>query len=147
MPAQQVWLITGTSSGFGEALVQTLLERGEKVIATARTPSKIEHLAKLGAATLQLDVTASPAELDKIAEKAVAIYGKVDVLVNNAGYFHFGTLEEATYEGADPMDVFAGADENSDLRTGKRSSAPTCSVRSTPHVPSCRTSAVTNRGQ
>ncbi|KAH6616846.1 oxidoreductase,short chain dehydrogenase-like protein [Boeremia exigua] len=98
MSDPQVWLITGASTGFGAALVKSLLVRGEKVIATARTLSKIEHLGKLGAATLQLDVTASTAELEKIAREAIAVYGRIDVLVNNAGYGHFGTFEEATHQ-------------------------------------------------
>jgi NADP-dependent 3-hydroxy acid dehydrogenase YdfG len=96
MSNPQVWLITGTSSGFGAAFVKNLLERGDKVIATARTLSKIAHLEELGAAILQLDVTNSPAELEKAAKKAIEIYGKIDVLVNNAGYAHFGTFEDAT---------------------------------------------------
>jgi NAD(P)-dependent dehydrogenase (short-subunit alcohol dehydrogenase family) len=94
--APQVWLVTGTSSGFGVAFVHSLLARGDKVIATARTLSKISNLKKAGAATLQLDVTSSQAELEKIAQEAIAIHGKIDVLVNNAGYSHFGTLEDAT---------------------------------------------------
>ncbi|KAJ4982599.1 retinol dehydrogenase [Stagonosporopsis vannaccii] len=96
--APQIWLITGTSSGFGEAFVKDLLSRGDKVIATARTLSKIEHLRQLGAAILQLDVTRSTSELEKIAKDAIKIYGRIDVLVNNAGYSHFGTFEDATPE-------------------------------------------------
>lgn len=95
--APQVWLITGTSSGFGAALVHSLLACGDKVIATARTLSKIADLKQAGAATLQLDVTSSPSDLDKIAQDAISTYGKIDVLVNNAGYCHFGTFEDATY--------------------------------------------------
>lgn len=105
MSTPSVWLITGTSSGFGAAFVKNLLARGDKVIATARSLSKIEHLKKLGAATLQLDVTAAPDELKSIAKEAIAIHGKVDVLVNNAGYSHFGTLEDATYDHANYVTI------------------------------------------
>jgi NAD(P)-dependent dehydrogenase (short-subunit alcohol dehydrogenase family) len=62
------------------------LKRGDKVIATARNVDKIKDLQELGAAVLQLDVTAPLAELNKVAEAAEAIYGRVDNLINNAGY-------------------------------------------------------------
>jgi NAD(P)-dependent dehydrogenase (short-subunit alcohol dehydrogenase family) len=90
----QVWLITGCSSGFGSEFVTQALSRGDKVIATARTISKITHLQDAGAATMQLDVTATQEELDQKASDAIAIYGKVDILVNNAAYTQFGTLED-----------------------------------------------------
>lgn len=90
----QVWLITGASSGFGTEFVKQLLNRGDKVIATARTISKIDHLKDCGAAVLQLDITASQAALDAKAKEAIEIYGHIDVLVNNAAYVLFGTQEE-----------------------------------------------------
>ncbi|KAF7919858.1 hypothetical protein EAE99_008403 [Botrytis elliptica] len=92
--APQVWLITGTTSGFGAEFVMNLFSRGDKVIATARNISKIAHLEKQGAAVLKLDLESEQAEFNKQAEAAIAIYGKIDVLVNNAGYSHFGTIEE-----------------------------------------------------
>jgi NAD(P)-dependent dehydrogenase (short-subunit alcohol dehydrogenase family) len=95
--APQVWLITGTTSGFGLAFVKNLLARGDKVIATARNTEKIAHLQKAGAAILKLDLADDQAEFNKQAEAAIAMYGKVDVLVNNAGYSHFGTTEEDRY--------------------------------------------------
>ncbi|KAH6625104.1 oxidoreductase,short chain dehydrogenase-like protein [Boeremia exigua] len=98
MSTSQIWLITGTSSGFGEAFVKDLLARGDKVIATARNTSRIAHLKQLGAATIQLDVTASQKELENTAKEAINIYGKIDVLVNNAGYSHFGTFEDSRPE-------------------------------------------------
>jgi len=98
MSSAPVWLITGTSSGFGRDLAVALLERGHRVIATARNVSKIADLKELGAATLQLDVTAPLEELRKIADEAVGIYGQVDYLVNNAGYFLIGTVEETSPE-------------------------------------------------
>ena len=68
-------------------LVLAALERGDKVIATARGSSlaKLDDLKVKGADVLELDVTASPAEINEIAKKAIAIHGRVDVLVNNAG--------------------------------------------------------------
>ncbi|KAK0460594.1 uncharacterized protein EV420DRAFT_1641144 [Desarmillaria tabescens] len=98
--SQLVWLITGTSTGLGRDLALAALERGEKVIATARARSLhlLADLKEKGAETLELDVTASLDDLKKIAEKAVGIYGRVDVLVNNAGYLLVGALEESTPE-------------------------------------------------
>ncbi|KAL4923123.1 uncharacterized protein BDV17DRAFT_277974, partial [Aspergillus undulatus] len=91
-----VWLITGTSSGFGREFVTQLLCRGEKVIATARNIDKIADLKRLSdnVEILELDVTSSQAELDAIAAEAVNVFGGVDVIVNNAGYVQFGILEE-----------------------------------------------------
>jgi len=93
-----VWLITGTSSGIGSDLVRTLLKRGEKVIATGRKLAALEGLKAEGAETLQLDVTASQEVLDETAKKAVSLYGRVDVVVNNAGYTEIGSVEESTSE-------------------------------------------------
>ena len=88
-----VWLITGCSSGFGAALVQALLARGERVIATSRKPDQLESLRNSGAACMQLDISSSEEELADKAEQALLIYGRVDVLINNAGYAQLGTLE------------------------------------------------------
>ncbi|KAK0200067.1 hypothetical protein DFS33DRAFT_216038 [Desarmillaria ectypa] len=99
MSSQQlVWLITGTSSGLGRELVIAALERGEKVIAPARgrSLSQIDDLKALGADVLELDVTAPLEELHAIAKKATGIYGRIDVLVNNAGYALLQSVEEAT---------------------------------------------------
>lgn len=94
---QLVWLITGCSSGIGENLAQAVLARGDKVIATARAPvTRLKALEDAGAAILELDVTAAPEQLDSIVEKAIAIYGSIDVLVPNAGYGEMIWLEETT---------------------------------------------------
>jgi len=92
----QVWLITGTSSGFGTEFVKAAIARGDKVIATARNIDRIAHLKDIGAAIMQLDVTAPQDELDRKANEAISTYGRIDVLVNNAGYTQFGTVEEST---------------------------------------------------
>ncbi|KZL68039.1 short-chain oxidoreductase [Colletotrichum tofieldiae] len=96
--APLVWLITGSTSGFGAEFVKALLTRGEKVIATARDTSKIAHFEKAGAAVLKLDLIADQTDFNKIAEEALSIYGGVDVLVNNAGYSHFGTIEDDSHD-------------------------------------------------
>lgn len=92
--APLVWLITGSTSGFGAEFVKALLAKGDKVIATARDTSKIAHFREAGAAVLKLDLLADQAEFDKVAQDSLSIYGSVDVLVNNAGYSHFGTMED-----------------------------------------------------
>ena len=92
---QLTWLITGCSSGLGERFVHQLLGRGERVIATARNgTSRLGSLNEAGAAILDLDVTAPQGELDSKIEQAIAIYGSIDVLVNNAGYIEAGMVEE-----------------------------------------------------
>jgi NADP-dependent 3-hydroxy acid dehydrogenase YdfG len=93
--SSQVWLITGTSSGFGTEFVKAAIARGDKVIATARNVDRITHLKDIGAETMQLDVTASQEELNRKADEAISTYGMIDVLVNNAGYTQFGTVEES----------------------------------------------------
>ncbi|PPQ75832.1 hypothetical protein CVT24_000700 [Panaeolus cyanescens] len=97
-----VWLITGTSSGFGRQFVTEALARGDKVIATARGKSlhKLDDLKAKGAQVLELDVTAPTSTLKEVAKKAAEIYGRIDVLVNNAGYVQQGTMEEVTAEEA-----------------------------------------------
>ena len=95
---QLVWLITGCSSGFGEVFTRQLLARGDHVIATARKLEKIQHLKDAGAATLQLDVTDSQQKIRDQVAKAIAVYGRIDVLVNNAAYIATGTWEDLEYE-------------------------------------------------
>jgi NADPH:quinone reductase-like Zn-dependent oxidoreductase len=90
------WLVTGCTSGLGEALVQGVLARGDKVIATSRgDTSRLSGLAQAGAKTFSLDVTAPQAEIDTIIGK-ILHEGPIDVLVNNAGYIEAALAEEAT---------------------------------------------------
>ncbi|TFY74705.1 hypothetical protein EWM64_g9307, partial [Hericium alpestre] len=98
MSGQLVWLITGTSSGLGRLLTLEALKRDDKVIATTRSRSihKLDNLKQQGADVLELEVTAPLEDLHEVAKQAVAIYGRVDVLVNNAGYYCPGALEETT---------------------------------------------------
>jgi NAD(P)-dependent dehydrogenase (short-subunit alcohol dehydrogenase family) len=99
MPSRQLtWFITGASSGFGEIFVKQILARGDRVIATARKLSKVQHLKVAGASILELDVTASQSTLDSKVTEAIGIYGNIDVLVNNAGYAALGTIEDVSRE-------------------------------------------------
>ena len=79
-----IWLVTGCSSGFGEAFVHRILARGDKVIATGRKAAeRLAHLKDTGAAILELDVTWPEKELQNAMDKAIGIYGGIDVLVSN----------------------------------------------------------------
>lgn len=96
----RVWLITGSSSGFGRAIAQAVLDRGEKVVVTARNPQHVEDIQTKypdRALAVQLDVT-QPAQVKAAVETAIAKFGRIDVLVNNAGYGTMGALEELSDE-------------------------------------------------
>jgi NAD(P)-dependent dehydrogenase (short-subunit alcohol dehydrogenase family) len=94
----KVWFITGASSGFGRALVEHAVARGARVVATARS---IDSLADLVAAApaqvlpLRLDVT-QPGSIDAALASAIAHFGAIDVLVNNAGFGIVGAVEETS---------------------------------------------------
>jgi NAD(P)-dependent dehydrogenase (short-subunit alcohol dehydrogenase family) len=98
--SQLVWLITGCSpGGLGEFFVRSILARGDRVIATARSLTKIKSLESLGAATLQLNVTDDQHVINAKMAEAIKIYGRVDVLVNNAAYIAVGGWEDLKYSG------------------------------------------------
>ncbi|VDC00545.1 unnamed protein product [Peniophora sp. CBMAI 1063] len=84
-----VWLVTGASSGLGLALVKRILARGDRVIATARTPSKFSSLLPDASPdqlhTVYLDVTAPFEDIQRVMDAAVSRWGRIDILVNNAG--------------------------------------------------------------
>ncbi|KAJ7611423.1 putative short-chain oxidoreductase [Mycena polygramma] len=98
MSASPVILITGCSTGFGRELSRVALDRGFRVISTARRVESLAALKEQGAETLQLDVTAPLSELATFAKTAWDIYGQVDFLINNAGYLQGGAIEENTPE-------------------------------------------------
>ena len=96
MATPKVWFVTGTSSGFGKEFVLQALDRGDNVIASARTISRLQDLEEAGADILTLDVTAAPSDIKEVAEQAYKLYGRIDYLINNAGYGHIGGIEEKT---------------------------------------------------
>lgn len=92
-----VWFVTAASSGFGKYMALEALSRGHKVIASARSTSRIADLKEKGAVTVTLDVTAPPAEIENVAKEANEQYGYINHLVNAAGYILVGAVEETSY--------------------------------------------------
>jgi NAD(P)-dependent dehydrogenase (short-subunit alcohol dehydrogenase family) len=98
----KVWFITGTSKGFGRVWASAALERGDQVAATARDTGTLQDLAdRYGEDVLpiELDVTDNPA-VDAAVARSHERFGRLDVVVNNAGYGLFGAIEEVTEEQA-----------------------------------------------
>lgn len=95
--APRVWFITGCSSGFGQEMTLEALKRGDKVIATARNPAKIQGLKDAGADILGFDVTANLDSIKRTVEEAHGIHGRIDIVVNNAAYVREGAMEELRY--------------------------------------------------
>ncbi|KAF4450937.1 hypothetical protein F53441_5998 [Fusarium austroafricanum] len=94
--SSQVWFITAASSGFGHDIALNALKLGHTVIATARSTQKIQDLADAGAHTLAFDVTSPLSDLEAIAKEVFAKYGRVDYLINTAGYILDGAVEEVS---------------------------------------------------
>jgi NADP-dependent 3-hydroxy acid dehydrogenase YdfG len=95
---QKIWFITGISSGLGKALADALIENGDFVIGTFRKTIQVDKFNAQyteKAFAYQLDVTDSQA-IKAVIENISATYGKIDVLVNNAGYGFAGAVEEAS---------------------------------------------------
>jgi NAD(P)-dependent dehydrogenase (short-subunit alcohol dehydrogenase family) len=93
-----IWFITGTSQGFGYELVRAALQRGDSVVATSRTPEKIQKAFVAEANRLlaiPLDLR-SPANIAAGVAEAIQRFGRIDVLVNNAGHGLVGALEEVS---------------------------------------------------
>lgn len=96
----RTWLVTGGSRGFGRALCESILESGDDLLATARDPDQLASLAddRPGRlATARLDVT-SEAEAKAAVAAAIQRFGRLDVLVNNAGYGDIGSIEDSSIE-------------------------------------------------
>jgi NAD(P)-dependent dehydrogenase (short-subunit alcohol dehydrogenase family) len=92
----RVWLITGSSSGFGRAIAEAALERGDRVVATARRPDALADVVASApdrVHAVALDVTRAD-QIETAVAAALARFGRIDVLVNNAGYGSVGAVEE-----------------------------------------------------
>jgi NAD(P)-dependent dehydrogenase (short-subunit alcohol dehydrogenase family) len=99
----KTWLITGTSSGFGRALTEQLLERGDRVAATLRRPEALQDLVERYGDRLwvrTLDVT-DTARIREVVAEAFGGLGRIDVVVSNAGYGLVGAAEELSDEQID----------------------------------------------
>ncbi|WP_296709741.1 oxidoreductase [Rhodoblastus sp.] len=94
--SKPVWLITGCSTGFGRELSKILLESGYRVVVTARDPAKVADIIaghpETGLA-LALNVD-QPGQIEAAVQAATARFGRIDVLVNNAGYGYLAAVEE-----------------------------------------------------
>jgi NAD(P)-dependent dehydrogenase (short-subunit alcohol dehydrogenase family) len=98
IPAPQVWLITGSSRGLGRALAQAVLDDGHKLVATARNPAQLADLAERygdQVRSVALDVIDEQAAHNAI-KAACEAFGRLDVLVNNAGYGNVGPIEDTS---------------------------------------------------
>ncbi len=94
--AEKVWFITGASKGFGREWTIAALERGDRVAATARNTDTLADLVeRFGEAILplELDVTSRTADFEAV-KQAHDAFGRLDIVVNNAGYGQFGMVEE-----------------------------------------------------
>ncbi|KAJ7745225.1 hypothetical protein DFH07DRAFT_833864 [Mycena maculata] len=93
---RKVWLITGSSSGFGRCLIDSVLARGDRVIAAARSLESLKSLQGKNdnIRLLQLDVTDGPKIIKAKMAEAVTFFGGLDVIVNNAGTNFLGIIEE-----------------------------------------------------
>lgn len=96
----KVWFVTGSSRGLGRAIVETALEAGDRVVATARNTAKLDDLvARYGdrIVTLTLDVTDAEAAQTAV-EEGLKAFGRYDVVVNNAGYADLASVEDVTLD-------------------------------------------------
>ena len=99
----KTWLVTGSSSGIGLAVVEQLLERGDRVAATLRKPGALSHLKQRYGEqlwTAELDVNDTSAIRD-VVNRAFTELGRIDVVVSSAGYALFGAAEECSDEQID----------------------------------------------
>ncbi len=94
----RVWFITGSSTGFGRSLTEAVLKHGDRVVATARKPEQLGDLVDQypeTAKAIRLDVT-NPNEVRDAINSALDTFGRIDVVVNNAGYGALGAIEEVS---------------------------------------------------
>jgi len=95
---KRVWFITGISGGFGKCLAEEVIQSGDIVVGTLRKAEQVEYFNQLYAGkalAVQMDVT-KPTQVQEAVDKALEAYGRIDVVVNNAGYGLMGTVEEVS---------------------------------------------------
>src|ERR1035437_3562484 len=122
-----VWFITGCSTGFGKELAKLVLARGWRAVVTARNPDRLTGLVsghKENALALQLNVT-DRAQIAQAVRQAEERFGRIDVLVNNAGYGYL-----AAVEGGEEKDIRAIFETNFfGLRSEERRVGKECRSR------------------
>lgn len=94
----QVWLITGSSRGLGRALAEAVLAKGHNLVATARNPAQLDDIKQRypsSVLAISLDVT-DEQSAEQAVKAAVERFGRLDVLVNNAGYGDVGSVEDTS---------------------------------------------------
>lgn len=94
----KVWFITGSSTGFGRSLTEAVLKHGDRVVATARKPEQLDsliHQYPEAVKVVRLDVT-KPQEVRDAIQAAIDAFGRIDVVVNNAGFGSIGAIEEVS---------------------------------------------------
>lgn len=94
MSKEKVWFITGSSTGFGRKLAEELITEGYKVVATARKTEALTGLEGENVLKVPLDVT-NTEQIQAAVKTAIEHFGRIDVLVNNAGFGYFGVMEES----------------------------------------------------
>lgn len=95
---KRVWFITGVSTGLGRTLLEAVLEAGDYAVGTVRNEAQIALLEALAPARMKavlMDVT-QPHTVEAAIQRAIADYGRIDVLVNNAGHGFIGAVEEVS---------------------------------------------------
>jgi NAD(P)-dependent dehydrogenase (short-subunit alcohol dehydrogenase family) len=95
---KRVWFITGISGGFGKCLAEEVIQSGDLVVGTFRKAEQVEYFNQLHAGkalAVQMDVT-KPSQVQEAVDKAIETFGRIDVVVNNAGYGLMGAVEEVS---------------------------------------------------
>lgn len=90
----RIWLITGATSGVGREIVLHALQRGDTVVAAGRRQEALQDLARMGCRTLVLDMTSSAEDIFHAVEDVTKEVGRIDMLINAAGFLLEGCMEE-----------------------------------------------------
>lgn len=103
--SERVWLITGVSSGFGRNITEQLLHRGDRVVGTVRKPESVAALVQQYPETFRMELldVRDTEKIHEVVNRTVTDFGRIDVVVSNAGYGLFGAAEELSNEQVDAI--------------------------------------------